>query len=95
MYKEETDENCLQFLLDQKNQMLKEAKRKLDNLHKMNLTDIDAFKLKFERKNKETIDIIQRLDLSIFDNKLEFDINNINAPIFCYSNNTLVEYATQ
>ena len=59
------------------------------------MSDIDAFREKFKKKEKEVIDIIEHQDLSNFDSKAEFDIMNINAPIFCYTNNTLVKYASQ
>ena len=76
--------------MEEKINMLKTAKKKQDNFHKMKLTDVEAFKLKFSRKKKTTIDLCEKMVLSGFDSKANFDLQNINAPIFCYSNNQLV-----
>ena len=94
-FKGKTDENVMGIIQDEKNRMLKEAKRKLDNQHKMKQTDIEAFKLKFQRKKKKIIDICDRMVLSSFEVKEEFPMININVPIFCYSNNALVQHATR
>ena len=61
----------------------------------MNLTDIEAFKLKFQRKKKDIIDICNKMVLSGFHVKKEFDFIDVNAPIFCYSNDALVHHATK
>ena len=94
-FKGKADVNVMGIILDEKNRMLKEAKRKQDNLHKMKLTDIEAFKLKFQRKKKKIIDICDRMVLSGFEVKEDFPMININVPIFCYSNNALVQHATR
>lgn len=94
-YRNKCSKTLYDLILEEKNKLLSECKKKLDNYHKMKLSDAEAYKLKFQRKGKGFIDICEKMVLSNFDTDNKMDLTNINYPIFCLKNNQLVDYTVQ
>lgn len=61
----------------------------------MKLSDVEAFKLKFARKNKKFVPICEKMVLSSFSTDKPADISDVNYPYFNCTNNQLVAYTVQ
>lgn len=91
-YRNKCSKPLYDLILEEKNKLLHECKNKLDNYHKMKLSDVEAYKLKFQRKGKGFIDLCEKMVLSNFDTDSKMELTNINYPLFCLKNNQLVDY---